>query len=312
MKQNYNINKNIWASRGKTMKQINIYLTSAIIAVVSVGSHAATSDESALTLNNQKTSIRDEMSLTDLQNSLYQKKNEGLQLQIDNKMLKIQKKRVYNSDETLVLDEISDPVFGEDLTEEDQMSFGNNKGYGQKKKNGDSAYSMNTNDKKRRASSLDESELEGGKINIQELQKRIQEMVSSEVNSQKESNIAPYAPISTVPLISDTVDLTVDSIPDMANNNNEVSVSEKGSKTSLVEMEVLKMVKFGDKSRATIVAKFEIKNGLRRAIIEGVELELEEGQIYTYYGKVYLVKTISDKTVIVTNSTDKIDIIQHL
>lgn len=311
MKQNYNINKNIWASRGITMKQINIYLTSAIIAVVSVGSHAATSDESALTLNNQKTSIRDEMSLTDLQNSLYQKKNEGLQLQIDNKMLKIQKKRVYSSDETLVLDEINDPVFGEDLTEEDKMSFGNNQGYGQKKKNGDSAYSMNTNDKKRRASSLDESELEGGKINIQELQKRIKEMVSSEVSSQKDSNPAPYTPITTMPLISDTVDLTIDSIPSV-NNKSEVSVSEKGSKTSLVEMEVLKMVKFGDKSRATILAKFEIKNGLRRAIIEDVELELEEGQIYTYYGKVYLVKTISDKTVIVTNSTDRIDIIQHL
>lgn len=270
---------------------------------------AASSITNASTLNEQKSTIRNEMSITALQNSLFEKKNAGLSLEIINKKLELEKQKVFSQDETIYLDQVSDPIFGENLTEEDKMSFGQNTGYGETKRDGVTAANLNNKDRKNRSSSSELDDEIGGKINLESLEKKIREIVSNEIDINESNAQTQKEAISTNMNTNMNLDLGMEK-PII--EQSEIEPSDKGSSTSLLKMEVVKMVKFGKKSKAEVLATFKVVNGHRSKLIEDISLELEEGQIYTYFDKVYVVKTITNKRIVIGNSTDKIDIIQHL
>jgi hypothetical protein len=271
---------------------INICLMGTILAASSIAS--------ASSLNEQKSKIRNEASITTLNNDLYEKKNRGLELEITHKELEMKKKQTFSKDSTVYLDELSDPIFGEGLTQEDTMSFGKNGGYGQVQKGGKTASNLNDRDKKDRQNSM--SADVNGQIDPEMLKQQIKEMIANEMANNK-----PRKDISVTPSLEEQLDLQSNSMAPSV-----LLPSDKGSSTSLVEMSVLKMVKFGEKSKAKVVATFKVVNGGRSSFIEDITLDFEEGQIYTYFDKVYLVKTITNKRIVLKNSTDKTEIIQHL
>lgn len=250
-------------------------------------------------LNEQKSSIRNEMSITELENSLYEKKNTGLELQIRNKKLEMEKNKVFSQDSTIYLDEVNDPIFGESLTEEDKMSFGKDKGYGKEKRGGVSSSFLNARDRKAKKDAMG-LEGENGKINAAALEKKIREIVASEVADK-------------TPIVTTTPESLENSIPIQKTMEPEIiAPSDKGAVTTLVKMDVQKLVIFGEQSKASVLATFKVTKGNKSSLIENVELELEEGQIYTYFNKVYSVKAITKKRLVLTNSTDSVDIVQHL
>lgn len=278
---------------------INICLMGTILATSSIAS--------ASTLNEQKSKIRNEAAITTLENDLYEKKNRGLELEITNKELEMKKKQTFSKDSTIYLDEISDPIFGEGLTEEDKMSFGKNGGYGQVKKGGKTASYLNNKDRKDRKNAIATGDM-NGQINPEMLKQQIKEMISNEMSSMAQTSVNES---SVTPSLEEQLEEQLE----LQSENMEPTVilpSDKGSSTSLVKMNVLTMVRFGEKSKAKVVATFKVVNGNKSSLIEDITLDLEEGQIYTYFDKVYLVKTITNKRIVVNNSTDKTDIIQHL
>jgi hypothetical protein len=274
---------------------INICLIGTILATSSIAS--------ASSLNEQKSKIRNEASITTLNNDLYEKKNRGLELEITNKELEMKKKQTFSKDSTVYLDDLSDPIFGEGLTQEDTMSFGRNGGYGKIQKGGKTASNLNDRDKKARQNSV--SANINGQIDPEMLKKQIKEMISNEMATM--GNKKNRNDVSFTPSLEDQLELQSENMAPLV-----MLPSDKGSSTSLVEINVLKMVQFGEKSTARVVAKFKVVNGNRSSLIEDITLDLEEGQIYTYFDKVYLVKTITNNRIVLTNSTDKTEIIQHL
>lgn len=276
-----------------------------IINICVVGAMlSATSFAMANSLNEQKSSIRNEMSITTLKNSLYEKKNEGLELEIQNKKLEMEKNKVFSMDGTVYLDDVSDPIFGEGLTDEDKMSFGKNKGYGKQKRDGVTSSYLNAKDRKAKRNSKGLEDEATGKINPAALEKMIRETVSKEIEKTR----TPM--ITNTPIVDLENELEQDK--DMEMEPEVISPSDKGATTTLVKIDVQKLVIFGEKSKASVIATFKVSKGHKSSLLENVEIELEEGQIYTYFNKVYSVKAITNKRIVLTNSTDKVDIIQHL
>lgn len=281
------------------MKQeIKFFKSILALSIITISGVSYADDSS---LNAQKSNLRNTTSLIEIDNKKIEAENRSLELQKQNKLLKNELSNI----ESEYIEKINDPIFGENLSKEDELSFNKNDNYGKKEKTV-SVRELNKKDKEKRQK--EELSSQNGNIDLVALENKIKEIISDEIDQKMENNSVSKNENNTINEPKLTSDLLV--TPDTIEN--KLNPSDPNVDVKLIKFETKKLVSFGNTKKVIISAKFELNKNSSKDFIEDIELSLEENQIYTYYGKVYLVEKISDKTVIINNSTDKTKIIQHL
>lgn len=288
------IQKQITGTLGvQCMKKINKITMGVLISIFSVNYSFA---EDINTLNQQKSKLRDTKGLMELESQTIQTENTLLELKIANKNLKRSLNSTDDYNGTYEVDKLVDPVFGDKLTKEDNLSFKSEKLYGKDSKN--DARSLNKRDLERRGKlNLND----GQTLDIKALEERIKSFVKEEMNKEVINNEESV----------EEQDFKLDSSLSEVSEKT-VNPSEKNVNTKLIDFSIKKLTIFGDKKSVKIGAVFESEKSGKKEKSDEVEILLEEGQIYTYYKKVYFVERITNKQVLIKNKTDNESIVKHI
>lgn len=277
------------------MKKINNTIKFGLL--VSIFSVASSYADDLNSLNQQKSNLRDATGILQLEAEKIAKENSKLQLEKENKLLKIEINQIDNNNGSYEIEKLYDPIFGDKLTKEDKLSFKSEKLYGVDKKESN-VKEMNKKDTEKRAGG---SEISDEKIDIKALEDRIRNFVKEEMNkTNQDKNIINNNDEGKVLLTTSLEKEEVNNITDI------------NAETTLVDFSVKKLTIFGDKKSVKVGAIFEIKTNSKKEKTDEKEIYMEEGQIYTYYKKVYFVERITNKQVVIKNTTDNQSIVKHI
>jgi hypothetical protein len=295
-----------------------------VLSVVAAINGHVVAEESG-NANEQKSNLRETSALIQLENTKLQREEENLNLKITIEQLKAQLNEVKNGSNSVTVEEFTDDLFNRNSSTEVSNAQGTSQTVGRNNPNGRTATQLNQRDiQNRNLSGLDVVGENGQSTNIDmETLNRLIDNAVSQRTAELEDSLSQQANFNTQS--SNTIEddfFGLGSPSSMNNEPEQESTDEpssnrnnipRGSDVSIQEVVINRVLERGNIKRADLSLTLEAQTPSNDTkTIEDFNVTIEEGQIYTWYDKVYEVRSISVRTIILFNATDNEEIVTHL